>query len=176
MAPEGAAPKRLTIDTLYREHVREIYGLIYSRVGNRETAEDLTSEVFMKAMLHLDGERPAPSLVAWLYRVAHNTVNDYWRALYRMPVIALDEARTLRRPPTMEDPPRQEHAAAQAAALLQRLPSNYRQVLTLRLLEGLSVAETAARMGISEGNVKVLQHRALRRAAVVREQDSHDAG
>lgn len=176
MAPEEAAHERLTIDVLYRDHMREIYRLIYARVGNKETAEDLTSDVFMKAMAHLDRERPESSLVAWLYRVAQNTVNDYWRAVYRLPIIALDEARTLRRPVARPDTLRQDQAATQAMALLDQLPPNYRQVLTFRLLEGLSVAETAARMSLSEGNVKVLQHRALRRAATLREEGSPDAG
>jgi len=59
----------------------------------------------------------------------------------------------------------------QIKGLLEQLPENYRTVLVCRLLEGLSVAETARRMGTSEGNVKVLRHRALKRAAESREGD-----
>ena len=174
MAPEEAVPRGLTIDALYRTHVRAVYGFIYAKVGNRETAEDLTSEVFTKAVAYLDQERSDTSIVAWLYRVAHNAVNDYWRAIQRTPVIALDEARLLRRTLPSRETPRQEKTAARAAALLEHLPANYKQVLTCRLLDGLSVAETATKMATSEGNVKVLQHRALKRAAELREEGTPD--
>lgn len=171
MPEEHAAtsPHPLDLDALYRAHVRAIYAFIYSRVGNREAAEDITSEVFMKALSHLDPGRPERSIVAWLYRVALNAVNDYWRIVQRAPIIALDEARALRSPRPLRDMGRQEQTAARAAALLDRLPENYRTVLSCRLLQGLSVAETAAQIGISEANVKVLQHRALKRAAELRE-------
>jgi RNA polymerase sigma-70 factor (ECF subfamily) len=69
---------------------------------------------------------------------------------------------------------RQEQAATRARALLARLPAHYRAVLSYRLLDGLSVAETARCMGTSEGNVKILQHRALKRAAELWEEDTAD--
>lgn len=157
------------VDTLYRTHVRAIFAFIYSRVGNREAAEDITSEVFMRALTHLDPTRAEASILAWLYRVAHNAVNDYWRASQRAPVIELDEARLLRITRPRTDTKQEEQTAARATALLARLPENYRTVLSCRLLQGLSVAETATQMGTTEANVKVLQHRALKRAATLRE-------
>lgn len=60
-------------------------------------------------------------------------------------------------------------AAAAVARLLKKLPEQYARVLELRFLQRLSVAETAERLGISHGNAKVLQYRALRRAALVGE-------
>ena len=161
-------------EALYRTQVRPLYTFIYSKVGNREAAEDLTSEVFTKALTHLDPTREAHSIVAWLYRVARTTVADYWRAGRGPRVIALEEARTARQAPPAVDVVRQEQTAARATALLARLPENYRTVLSYRVLEGLSVAETARCMGTSEANVKVLQHRALKRAAELREDDSLD--
>jgi RNA polymerase sigma-70 factor (ECF subfamily) len=166
---QAIASPPVDVDALYRAHVRGVFAFIYSRVGNREAAEDLTSEVFMKALAHLDPTRPEASILAWIYRVAHNAVNDYWRVAQRAPIIALDEARMLRQPRPRVDTTQQEQTAARATALLAQLPENYRTVLTCRLLQGLSVAETAAQMGISETNVKVLQHRALKRAATLRE-------
>ena len=152
---------------LYRTHVRPLYGFIYSKVGNRAAAEDMTSDVFVKALTRLDPTRAEHSSVAWLYRVARNAVHDYWRAGHGVPLIALEDAWP---PPTSCPPPEaakqdQAAAAARAAAILARLPDNYRTVLSLRILAGLSVAETAQRMGVSAGNVKVLQHRALKAAA-----------
>jgi RNA polymerase sigma-70 factor, ECF subfamily len=174
----GERPTLLTrpvdAEALYRTHVRPLYTFIYSKVGNREAAEDITSEVFTKALTHLDPTRGEHSIVAWLYRVAHNAVADYWRAGCGARVIALEEARTARRSPPATDVMRQEQAATRARALLARLPEHYRAVLSYRLLDGLSVAETAQCMGTSEGNVKILQHRALKRAAELREEDTVD--
>jgi RNA polymerase sigma-70 factor (ECF subfamily) len=174
----GERPTLLTrpvdVEALYRRHLRPLYTFIYSKVGNREAAEDLTSEVFTKALTHLDRTREEHSIVAWLYRVARNAVIDYWRAGHGACVIALEEARMTRPSPPAPDVGRQEQTAARARALLARLPENYRTVLSHRLLEGLSVAETARCMGTSEGNVKILQHRALKRAAELREEDPVD--
>lgn len=61
-------------------HVRALYAFVYSRVGTCEAAEEITSEVFLAALAHLDPSRGEPSSVAWLYRVAHHAVNEYWRA------------------------------------------------------------------------------------------------
>ena len=79
---ETASPAAhpLDADALYRAHARSLYAFIFSKVGNRETAEDITGDVFMKALAHLDPTREEHSIVAWLYRVARNAVNDYWRA------------------------------------------------------------------------------------------------
>jgi RNA polymerase sigma-70 factor (ECF subfamily) len=157
------------LSTLYSNYVRTVYAFIYSKVGNREAAEDLTSEVFMKAVAHLDTARDERSIVAWLYRVARNATNDYWRASRDIQVIDIDIARIGRTMGTSPDIARQEITARRAASVLSQLPANYRTVLECRILESLSVAETAKRMGISEANVKVLQHRALKRAAELRE-------
>ena len=161
-------------EALYRTQVRPLYTFIYSKVGNREAAEDLTSEVFTKALTHLDPTRDAHSIVAWLYRVARTTVADYWRAGRGARVIAFEEARTARQAPPAADVAHQEQTATRARALLARLPENYRTVLSHRVLDGLSVAETARCMGTSAANVKVLQHRALKRAAELREDETGD--
>jgi RNA polymerase sigma factor (sigma-70 family) len=176
MAGEWRTPVTRPVDTqaLYRTHVRPLYAFIYSKVGNREAAEDLTSEVFTRTLTHLDPTREEHSIVAWLYRVARNAVADYWRAGRGTRVVTFEEARTARLALSAPGVEREERMAARARALLARLPENYRTVLSHRLLEGLSVAETARRMATSEGNVKILQHRALKRAAELREDDSVD--
>lgn len=154
------------VAALYRAHVRSLYGFIYSKVGNHAAAEDITSDVFLKALTHLDPTRAEHSSVAWLYRVARNAVHDYWRHGQGVSMLALDDARPALLPPAPETRQHDYTAAAErATAILARLPDNYRTVLSLRILDGLSVTETAQRMGISAGNVKVLQHRALKAAA-----------
>ncbi len=158
-------------ERVYDAHVVGIYRFIYARVGNRPDAEDLTAQVFVRAVEQLDTERAPGQVAAWLYRVAQNATADYWRAFYRLPVIGVDHVAPGWEP--VDDsgacprPEPDEGAARRVGALLQRLPEHYRRVLELRFLERLSVAETARAMGISNGNTRVLQYRALRRAALI---------
>ncbi len=156
-------------EQVYAKHVVGIYRFVYARVGNRPDAEDLTAQVFIRAVEQLDTSRDPRQIAAWLYRVAQNAIADHWRAFYRLPIVGIDHVAVGWEP--VEDSPipvvPNDHANARVRETLSRLPVRYRRVLELRFLERLSVAETAAAMGITNGNAKVLQYRALRRAAAV---------
>ena len=160
-------------ERVYDAHVVGIYRFIYARVGNRPDAEDLTAQVFVRAVEQLDTDRAPGQVAAWLYRVAQNATADYWRAFYRLRVIGVEQVAPGWEP--VDDSGARartepnDGAAARVGALLQRLPEPYRRVLELRFLERLSVAETAHAMGITNGNARVLQYRALRRAALLEE-------
>jgi RNA polymerase sigma-70 factor (ECF subfamily) len=159
-------------ETVYDRHVVGIYRFIYARVGNHPDAEDLTAQVFVRAVEQLDTDREPGQIAAWLYRVAQNATADYWRAFYRLPLVGTDHVAPGWEPAAAEERPPSEGpdaAAARVAQLLRRLPAHYRRVLELRFLERRSVAETAREMGISNGNARVLQYRALRRAALLGE-------
>jgi RNA polymerase sigma-70 factor (ECF subfamily) len=162
-------------EAIYEDHVTAIHRFVYARVGNRPDAEDLTAQVFMRAVEQLDVDRPAPQISAWLYRVAQNAVADYWRAFYRLPQIGVEQVAGAWEPAEPQPMPHAEAEADRATTavrrLLKRLPDQYAKVLELRFLHRLSVAETASRLGISHGNAKVLQYRALRKAAVLEEND-----
>ena len=159
-------------EQVYDRHVVGIYRFIYARVGNHPDAEDLTAQVFVRAVEQLDTSREPGQVAAWLYRVAHNTTADYWRAFYRLPLVGVDHVAPGWEPADAATQPAaepDERSTARAEALLRRLPQHYRRVLELRFLERLSVAETARAMGITNGNARVLQYRALRRAALLGE-------
>jgi RNA polymerase sigma-70 factor, ECF subfamily len=143
----------------YQTHVTAIYQYIYSRVGNRPDAEDLTAKVFVKAISGMRSDVSVPELRSWLYRVAQTTLADHWREYYAEDTGELDEDVT-RPPATRENP----EAVQRVDALLATLPESYRRVLELRFLRGYSVRETAQELNLSETNVKVLQFRALNRA------------
>ncbi len=165
------AQARGRFEEIYDAHVVPIHRFVYARVGNRPDAEDLTAQVFMRALEQLELDRPPGQISAWLYRVAQNAVADYWRAFYRLPQVDLERVAAAWAPMPTEDAEALEanddRAASAVAALLKRLPEQYAKVLELRFLQRLSVAETAERLGVSNGNAKVLQHRALRRAALL---------
>ena len=152
----------------YHEKVKPIYRYVYSKVGNREDAEDLTSEIFLKAARSLNQEFSPQSMQNWLYLIARTTVAEYWRVHYREPSTSLDELLE----DGWEGPAEEEEPAAISSGsadrvqrLLQALPEHYREVLTCRFLLKLSLKATALRMGLTVANVKVLQFRALKRAA-----------
>ena len=159
--------------TVYQENLHLIYRYIYAKVGNREEAEDLTSQTFVKAVRHLDQERNPLSIQKWLLQIARTTVADYWRAHYRIPSSSLDELLNAGwEGPADETTATWEDLATQCMGTTERvqhilaaLPNNYREVLTCRFLYNLSIKETAQQLGLTEANVKVLQFRALKRAA-----------
>src|SRR5262249_9579547 len=66
-----------TLQTLYDAYVTAVYKFIFRKVGNREDAEDLTSQVFLKAAQNLDTDRDAQSMLAWIYQVARTTIADH---------------------------------------------------------------------------------------------------
>ena len=156
----------VAFEAIYRANINLIYRFIYHRVGNREDAEDVTSEVFLKAVRWLDSDRSPQAIQAWLYATARTLVASHWGQ--RLPPGSMD-IEDLRELLVVDDDTSQSDAQAQAHVrkILAGLSERDSAVLTLRLLRGYSVAETAAVLRVSEGNVKVLQHRALRRAATI---------
>ena len=153
--------------SFYQENLTLIYRYIYSKVGNREEAEDMTSQIFIKAVRDVDAERGPHSMQKWLFQVARTTIADYWRAYYRASISSLEELLDA----GWEGPFNEEVAIPSEAPnervqrILQALPPQYREVLTCRFLLNLTIKETASQLGLTEANVKVLQFRALKRAA-----------
>lgn len=153
--------------TFYQENLGLIYRYVYSKVGNREEAEDLTSQIFIKAIRGVDTERGPQSVQKWLFQVARTTIADYWRVYYRVSAGSLEELLEA----GWEGPVEEELTTTSSRPtdrvqrILQALPEHYREVLSCRFLLNLSIKDTALRLGITEANVKVLQFRALKRAA-----------
>lgn len=154
------------LQRLYEDNLHVIYRFIYSKVGNREEAEDLTSQVFIKAVRSIDNSRDTASIQSWLFQVARTTIADHWRSFYQLRAHSLDDLLEAgwEGPAETEPPPRVAQPQDRVTRILERLPDHYREVLTCRFLLNLSIRETAQRMGLSEANVKVLQFRALKKA------------
>ena len=171
-AAVNAEERRRALQDIYDCSIEQIYKFVYFKVGNREDAEDIVSQVFIKAANSLDVSQDEHVRLAWLYQVARTTITDHWRNYYKGPVTSLEEmeektpvhfaAEPIRLNGKVEE---LEPAIAKVQAVLQTLPENYRRVLELRFLQGCSLKETAEALGITEGNAKVIQHRALLKAA-----------
>ncbi len=164
-----ASPNTQDLPAFYQENLTRIYQFVYVQVKNREVAEDLTSQVFLKAVRHLDSQRSSQSVRSWLLQVARTTVIDYWRTVKRTPTDSLD----LLLEAGWEIPNKDatfgtnNNPAERVQRILQQLPERYREVLTYRFLLRYTVSEAAQIMGVTEANVKTLQFRALNRAATL---------
>ena len=166
-APHSAVPASTTAawEAVYREHVMAVHRYAAARTGNRPDAEDVTAQVFLRALPRLRRDAAAGEVRGYLLATARTVLAEHWRARFGAPLEPLDEERDhlAAAPPPREEVPA-DHGAGRVAAILTRLPENYRRVLELRFLSGFSVRETAEQLGISVANAKVLQFRALRRA------------
>src|SRR5437879_128219 len=108
----------------YQTHVTAIYQYIYSRVGNRPDAEDLTAQVFMKAITGMRSDVSVPELRSWLYRVAQTTLADHWRGYYAEDTGELDDDAT--RPPAPREHP---EAVLRVDSVIGTLHESYRRVV-----------------------------------------------
>jgi RNA polymerase sigma-70 factor (ECF subfamily) len=156
--------------------VHAIYRFIYSKVGNREEAEDLTSQVFLKAARGIDSSRDALSAQGWLFQVARTTIADHWRSIYQLRANSLDDLLDAGLELPADEQTQMDTSATdrRVQRILACLPARYRDVLTYRFLLNYSIKETAAALSISEANVKVIQFRALKKASEI-DPDNLDA-
>jgi RNA polymerase sigma-70 factor (ECF subfamily) len=154
-----------TMDVVFDQHVQRVFQFLYTRVGNREDAEDLTSEVFLKASHQLDLQRTNASISTWLFTVARTVLADHWRRYYRFgAIMPINDHNVMAAPPGAEAENSGDEAEKNVERILAALPERYRRVLELRFLRGLSIRETAEEMGVTPQNAKVIQHRALAHA------------
>ena len=142
---------------LYEQNFERVYAFTARRVGNREMAEDLTSEVFQQALANLNKfEWRGVPFAAWLYRIASNAIADRWRR----------EAREQGNVPKEElasNAVSAEESEYQAALfrMVRTLPAEQRRVIEMRFAEDKSVREIARALRLTEGAVRQLQFRGL---------------
>lgn len=149
---------------LYETHRDQIYRYIYFRMFDHEVAEDMTSLVFLKVWEHLGSFQGGKIPFAkWLYRIAHNTVIDYYRT--RKTVIPLEDVDVLKLSHSDNvDEKLDLHTCSQdLAELLKELTSTQREVLILRFILGFTTLEIANKLKKGRGAIRALQMRGLRR-------------
>jgi RNA polymerase sigma-70 factor (ECF subfamily) len=146
---------------IYRRHAEQVYSYIYFRLGDQHMAEDLSADVFVKAIAGIKGYsyRGTP-LLAWLYRIAHNVTADYRKAAARrMQHQAADPAEDIE---VREDVLAMLDERSDMLSAIRALTEEQQQVIILRFYQGMSNAEVARIMAKPEGAVKALQSRGLR--------------
>lgn len=143
---------------LYERHFHRVWAYVIRRTANRAEAEDVTSEVFRRALENLHGyEWRGIPFAAWLLRIAANALAHRWEKAGR---------ESGDPPPEVADPGADVERHAMLFQLVERLPDVQRRVIELRYVEERSLLEVAEALGKTEGAVKQLQRRALQHLRV----------
>jgi RNA polymerase sigma-70 factor (ECF subfamily) len=151
---------------LYRLHVQAIYRYIYHRVNHVHLAEDLTGDVFTRALRGIGGYRDqGKPFIAWLYRIAHDRVIDHYRRVDRRPNESDLEDEPIPVQMDMDEGLLRRQAAQALRAAIAELTDDQQQVVILRFMEGQRLETVAEIMGKNANAIKALQHRALRALA-----------
>ena len=150
---------------LYDRYQTKIYRFIYLKVSHREEAEDLTHQVFLSAWKNINGYvYQGLPFSSWLYKMSRNAVIDHYRT--KKYNVCIDEI--------SEDIPQlimesdfektgEKMNLKIVYSCLKKLPFNYKEVLTMRFVDGMEIGEISKLIGKSSGAVKVIQHRAMQK-------------
>lgn len=160
---------------LYDAYVEQIYRFVYFKVRSREEAEDITSDVFLKAWQYLQENRTVKSFSGLLYRIARNAVIDLYRQKAARPENALEDAELeqndIRDTASWHDELHTKLETEKILVSLKKLKQEYQEVLTLRYVDELEIAEIAEIVGKGMVTVRVTIHRALKRLKEVLQEE-----
>ncbi len=152
-------PEALT--QIYEENFDRVYRYVVLKIGERTEAEDITQQVFINAIKAISSYKwKGAPLSAWLYRIAHNQIVDYLRRKTKVATVPLDE-----NIPGKDNDPKylaeQNVEIEQLSVVVKKLTQAQQQVISLRFVAEMSIAQVAGVMGKSEGAIKALQHSAI---------------
>jgi RNA polymerase sigma-70 factor, ECF subfamily len=146
---------------LYDLYAEKIYRFVYYKVFNKELAEDIVSDVFMKALERIDSfDAEKGVFSAWLYRIARNTVIDRYRT--RKPTIDIDDIFDLGVNERFEEKIDARDTLEKISQYLEVLSPKQREIVTLRIWEELPYSEIAQIVDATEGSVKMTFSRVIR--------------
>lgn len=145
---------------LYEQYVRKIYDFIYYKTHHKETAEDLTSQTFFKALEKIHTFKPdRGSFNTWIYQIARNTVTDHYRQ--SKTTLNIDDIWDLSNDDDVERDADTRLQLEKVHQHLGKLKPELREILLLRLWNDLPFKDIADIVGKSEANCKMIVHRAL---------------
>ena len=174
-APDSAGPDdalvraaqrgdRSAFGLLYSRYARMVHGVLLSRVSPSD-AEDLVQDVFLQALPRLASLREPAKFPGWLAAIARNRATDFHRrAKDDLPLNGESASAEIERDPSPASHRRTPHTSAEAHSVLEAIRSlseTYRETLILRLVEGMTGPEIAARTGLTHGSVRVNLHRGM---------------
>ena len=149
---------RAAFGGLYAKYARMVHGILLARVPSGDV-DDLVQDVFLRAMPRLGGLRDVARFGPWISAIARNMASDFYRQ--NKPIAAVTQSLS----EDEQEPPAANHVSQrEAAAILEcvrSLPETYRETLILRLVEGMTGPEIAARTGLTPGSVRVNLYRGM---------------
>lgn len=145
-------------EAIYEEYQSKVLRLIYSKVNNHTLAEDLTEDVFVKvyAKLHSFDETKA-SISTWIYRIAQNTVIDY----YRVRKVDAEVPEDLRQDGEIDDNLLNTEMLESLAEALEQLPERDRNLIILHYYKEMTLKDAAAAVGMSYSNAKLVHNKSI---------------
>lgn len=151
-------------EELHDRHVNDVYRYLYMKIGNRQDAEELLQDVFVKMVRNLAGFSGKSRFRTWLFSIVRNTVIDYYRGQNLRKKEQVTKGEELERM-TAENASAEQEAVRRekldhVSDAFNRLPEAYQEILYLRFMEGFSLKETARITGKSVMAIKSLQKRA----------------
>jgi RNA polymerase sigma-70 factor (ECF subfamily) len=147
---------------IYDKHVKTIYNFIYYKVFDKETAEDITSQTFFKALKNMSSVDPERPIISWLYKIAHNSILDHYRAqrhnediddywdIHDEDIDVIGKLDT-------------EVEATRVKKYLKELNTTERDIIFMRVWQEMPYQEIAEIIGKSEANCKMIYSRAMKK-------------
>ena len=145
----------MSLDTVYREFDSSLRKFIQSRVDDRDNAEDILQEVYLKIHNNIDNVRDEDRLISWVFQITRNTIIDQYR--HSHPETELKEDLIAQQP---EESDVYTELASSLQGMLNCLPKSYREALELADLQGMKQADVAKRLGLSLSGAKSRVQRA----------------
>lgn len=153
---------RKQFSKIYDQYVDKIYRFIFLKVNSQETAEDLTSEVFMRGWNVFRQGEDIKNIQAFLYKVARNLVIDCYREKARIRTVSAESVLIADPQINLEEEVKIGSDLEQVKFALSNINQDYQEVIVWRYLDQLSTSEIAKILDKSEGAVRVMLHRALK--------------
>lgn len=169
-AVEAARRDPRAFEALYRKYVAQVYNFALYELRDQHAAEDLTAQVFLRALAGLahfreQAEPPDSSFRIWLFQIARNTLSNERRRVRRHPIDPLDLAFEVPAADDVQATVAERDELAQAWRAIDLLPADRRRALVLRFVHEMSTREIGLVLGRSEGATRVLIHRSLQSVA-----------
>lgn len=169
LVSRAAGGDRDAFGRLYDIYADRIYRHIYYRTAREEDARDMMQEVFARAWQSLPKYRATSTpFLGWLFTISHNRVIDYYRTRKEVSELDIDVPAEARGPEQLAEAAFTRRDVRRA---ILRLPPDQQRVVLLSFIEGMEYREIAAVTGKSEGNIRVMVHRALKKMREILESD-----
>lgn len=146
---------------IFEAFYKKVYQFVYFRTLHKETAEDLTSMVFVKALEHISSfDKSKAQFSTWIFQIARNSVIDFYRS--KKESVNIEDVWDLQSKENLEQELDIREKLEQVKGYLQTLPARQREIIIMRVWDGLSHKEIAEILSISEANSKMIFSRVLK--------------